>query len=151
MYIQTISAHTSQRTQFASIKSDESANAAQENNGCLSCESYGAYAMCKQNSDYLVLNLSCVQRLGQHRTEWDISEPQTAFFIVELLSRERTTLYLHSDRRCRPLSTAQCCKRDSALPLQKWLTKRKQLQTTQDTTASSQSTIVTLQFETGIL
>jgi len=86
MYIQTISAHTSQRTQFASIKSDESANAAQENNGCLSCESYGAYAMCKHNSDYLVLNLSCVQRLGQHRTEWDMSEPQTAFFIVELLS-----------------------------------------------------------------
>jgi len=93
MYTHTISVHASQRTQFASIKKDEFTNAAQENNGCLSCESYGTYAMRRQNADYLVLNLSCVQSLGQHRTEWDISELQTVFFIVELLAIERTTLY----------------------------------------------------------
>lgn len=67
--------HASQKTQFASIKKDEFANSAQENNGCLSCESHGTYAMRRQNADYLVLNVSCVQRLGQQRTQWDISEP----------------------------------------------------------------------------
>jgi hypothetical protein len=65
----------------------------------------------------------CVQRLGLHGTEWGISEPQSIFFIVELLAVERTTSYLHSDWRCRRLSTAQCSKMDSVLLLPSWLTK----------------------------
>lgn len=54
--------HASHRTQFAFIKLDEFANAAKENNGCLSCESYVTYALCRQNADYLVLKVLVLSR-----------------------------------------------------------------------------------------